>query len=1104
MSKKLLFLISFVLLFSLVSIASAQTVVRRTSWWSDLGPTHDWNEPNNWYTMDMFFIDDSNNGYKDAGETMWFVKEPNQVPDINCAAIIGKGEAREIYPLALREMILDGYVMTDPTIGPGMVAEARLVLCGGGESFDPNVGGGAPDPDANHDDPCRHHDLWMTGGTLTVGAPQTWDGYDVIPQWLIDLGSVIFDGQYGDGRLCIGTVPSPGSGTMYMQGGTVNVGGHMEVGAWGATGLLDMTGGEINIVQGLYCPSSYWDAVGHTNLHGGTINAKYLTLQSGEGSTGSMDISEGKMVLERNEVQKIQDYFDGNVERASLTVYGGGHGDIVSDSNYGAAVGKRAAFSLDFSISNDGKTTVQTFLTDPNQAWAPSPPDGATAVRGPVANIKRPILSWSPGDGATSHEVYFDANEALVSARDLSVRKQTVYDPCSWTVDSDLTSLGTYYWAIDENPGPTLGQVWGFTMANLSKAGLPSPGNGATDVNPVADLSWVPGIYASSHDVYFGTNFDDVNDATKIPPFDPNNVFMGNQGPNTFGPDANGLEFGTTYYWRVDECNASGGPEWPGDVWIFTTSDHIDVDDFDSYADTAALWTAWSGTYDAVIGLATDPNIGGDSMMFAYRNFQRTGGSTYWGVEANAPTTDLEVGTDWTASGVEALVLNFYGDAGNGQEIDASYHINNDQMYVALEDGSANVGIVKYYDIAKGYDMNNIQKAEWQEWNIDLEDPCLIGVDMNNVVKVYIGFGGTEKTGQSGYGAGKKTGKYDTVWFDDIALWPIRCVPAFSLATDFTGDCVVDEGDFDIMARDWLITDYSLFGYTGTLTGFPGPSDANYDLCWVTGTVDSNTALYFNLDDPDPCDPYDQGDDYVKIPPLNLNTNTMSITVWLKRHGLQRDDGGIFFCNNAEYGSGTTRSGFVTGGGTMGDDNSLHYNWQNSNKTYSWDPILPILPENEWAFCALTIAPSSAWIYIMPESGTIYSDENTGATHDPEVFGIPSHIGHSKQNRCFVGTMDDFRIYDKTLTAGEIEFLAKLGASGTDPTDANLYAHYTFDDATGLVALDDAGTMVNWFPVPSQANLVDTEGNGYRSVNFRDYVLLARDWLKEPTWPRQW
>ena len=38
------------------------------------------------------------------------------------------------------------------------------------------------------------------------------------------------------------------------------------------------------------------------------------------------------------------------------------------------------------------------------------------------------------------------------------------------------------------------------------KATRPSPANAATDVSVNADLSWVAGIDANSHNVYFGTS----------------------------------------------------------------------------------------------------------------------------------------------------------------------------------------------------------------------------------------------------------------------------------------------------------------------------------------------------------------------------------------------------------------------------------------------------------------------------------------------------------------------------------------------------------------------------------------------------------------------
>jgi len=51
-------------------------------------------------------------------------------------------------------------------------------------------------------------------------------------------------------------------------------------------------------------------------------------------------------------------------------------------------------------------------------------------------------------------------------------------------------------------------------------AGDPVPADEATDVLRDAALSWAAGEFANTHDVYFGTAFDDVNDADRANPAD--------------------------------------------------------------------------------------------------------------------------------------------------------------------------------------------------------------------------------------------------------------------------------------------------------------------------------------------------------------------------------------------------------------------------------------------------------------------------------------------------------------------------------------------------------------------------------------------------------
>ena len=102
------------------------------------------------------------------------------------------------------------------------------------------------------------------------------------------------------------------------------------------------------------------------------------------------------------------------------------------------------------------------------------------------------------------------------------------------------------------------------------KASSPIPTDGALHTDTWANLNWSVGDTAVSHDVYFGDNFNDVNDGTA-------ETFIGNQTltffvvgfPGFAFPD--GLVPGTTYYWRVDEVEADGATKHKGDVWSFTT-----------------------------------------------------------------------------------------------------------------------------------------------------------------------------------------------------------------------------------------------------------------------------------------------------------------------------------------------------------------------------------------------------------------------------------------------------------------------------------------------------------------------------------------------------
>jgi hypothetical protein len=130
-------------------------------------------------------------------------------------------------------------------------------------------------------------------------------------------------------------------------------------------------------------------------------------------------------------------------------------------------------------------------------------------------------------------------------------------------------------------------------LGDLSLAGNPVPDDGTVDVHRDVILSWTAGQYAATHNVYFGTNFDDVNEASVA---DPRGVLVSEgQVDTSFDPEGL-LEFGQTYYWRIDEVNASPDTTvYKGETWQFTVETY-------SYPLAAAAITATASNFQANMG----------------------------------------------------------------------------------------------------------------------------------------------------------------------------------------------------------------------------------------------------------------------------------------------------------------------------------------------------------------------------------------------------------------------------------------------------------------------------------------------------------------------
>jgi len=235
------------------------------------------------------------------------------------------------------------------------------------------------------------------------------------------------------------------------------------------------------------------------------------------------------------------------------------------------------------------------------------------------------------------------------------------------------------------------------------------------------------------HTVYIGTDFDDVNDATG----------GGSQGPTTYTHGA--LESAKVYYWRVDEFDPPFTHK--GDIWSFTTTVFILVDNFESYNDidppdpnSNRVFDKWidgfgTTTNGAVVGNDRPPYAeqtivhgGAQSMPYSYDNSMKT----------SEATLTLVYPRDWTEEGVVKLSLWFRGNTANAA----------DRMFVAL--GNA----VVYHD-----DASATQITGWNEWVVELTE--FTGVDLTNVNSITIGVGTRNSPAAGGSGE---------VYFDDIRL----------------------------------------------------------------------------------------------------------------------------------------------------------------------------------------------------------------------------------------------------------------------------------------------------------------------------------------------
>jgi autotransporter-associated beta strand protein len=203
-------------------------------------------------------------------------------------------------------------------------------------------------------------------------------------------------------------------------------------------------------------------------------------------------------------------------------------------------------------------------------------------------------------------------------------------------------------------------------------------------------------------------------------------------------------------------------------------------------------------------------------------------------------------------------------------------------------------------------------------------------------------------------------------------------------------------------------------GEGGIAFGAPGVGAPGFP-----GFESDNLAAQFNGIDSD-----------IALPPLNLNTNTVTLTGWVKRTGAQVGWSGLIFC----------RASSTTSGLHFGTANELRYTWNNSPSTYNWNSGLPV-PDGAWTFVALAIEPTRAIIYFAT-NGVLYSATNNVA-NPAQAFAGTTYFGYdpNSSTRRLNGFLDEVAIFNRALTRTELSQI--LSASQLAVPSVNLTSPQT-------------------------------------------------------------
>lgn len=254
--------------------------------------------------------------------------------------------------------------------------------------------------------------------------------------------------------------------------------------------------------------------------------------------------------------------------------------------------------------------------------------------------------------------------------------------------------------------------------------------------------------------------------------------------------------------------------------------------------------------------------------------------------------------------------------------------------------------------------------------------------------------------------------------------------------------------------------------------GVAGPSSPPY-----AGFEAANKAVAF-----------DAGGGVVRIPALNLNTNTVTISGWVKAStDSETAAAGLVVCH-----SGTTYSGLtidaVNGGLGLG------YIWNNDVNTYNVSlttdlglPTLPSSADNQWAYVALVVQPTQAAVFICQSNNPAsFAGVTNLFNHVVQAFGGPTLFGSDPSpGTPFAGNIDEVAIFNRALGVGELYTQYGAAVGGVAPKIFTDLQGPTAPVAAGdpiVLTIDAGGTPSLTFTWHRNGSTIATTSSGTYNI----------------------